>query len=395
MNYPRAKRNRLRRLAAAALGCALLLAAGGCASVFNREYVSVSDHVDEYLEPETMSRTAEVRNYAQMRNTVLSMVEAGAESFMFTTQDYTGSAKEDISRACLEVTRETPIGAYAVEYMTHYCTQILTYYRIEVFVTYKHTPEEIAAVRRVSGERELLEAVVEDVVEYRPYAAYSFVGVDADENLIRDAVTKSYRTSPVRLTDMPAISCSVYPNDGSVQKIIEIKYDYSAPLEILSLRRAAILSSAGAMLYDCPSEATALDVFEAMSESCRYVPDGGSSVHDAIVLGEAGPEGIAMAFKLLCDLTNVECLVVEGKRDGEPYFWNIVRIGDALYHSDVAECLASGPERAFMLRDADMWGRYLWDTAEYPPCEGELTYEDLFEDLEAEPPAPPEEEPND
>lgn len=395
MIFPAAKRHKLRRIAAAALCCALAISAGGCASVFNREYVSVSDHVDEYLEPETMSRTNEVRNYAQMRNTVLSMVEAGAESFLFTTQDYTGNAKEDISRACLEVTRETPIGAYAVEYMTHYCTQILTYYRIEVFVTYKHTPEEIAAVRRVSGERELLESVVEDVVEYRPYAAYGFVGIDADESLIRAAVTESYRSSPVRLTDMPDISCSVYPNDGSVQKIIEIKYDYSAPQEILSLRRAAILSSAGAMLYDCPSDATALDVFEAMKPKCSFVPDGGNSVHDAIVLGEAGCEGVAMAFKLLCDLTNVECLVAEGKRDGEPYFWNIVRVGDGLYHSDIAECLANGPESSFMLRDADMWGRYFWDTAEYPSCEGELTYEDLFEDLRNEPPSPPEEGPND
>ena len=387
------KSNMLRRFAAAAACCAVMASFGGCSSIFEREYVSVNDHVDEYIEPEQISQTVEVKNYAAMRNAVLGMVEGGVDHFMFTTENYSGNAKEDISRACLEVTRETPIGAFAVEYMTHYCTQILTYFRIEVFVTYKHTPEEIASVKRVSGFRELIESIITDVVDYKNRAVYSFVGIDVNESVIRDAITDEYRNSPVMITDLPAVSCSTYPNEESVQKIIEIKYEYSEPAGTLSLRRSAILSSAGALLYDNPAEGSLLDVFNALRKKCSFDPAGGRSAYDAVVLGVANSEGVAMGFKLMCDLTGAECYVVDGRRDGEPYFWNIVKIGDEYYHSDVAECLQSGPEEYFMLRDSDMWGRYLWDTVKYVPCEGELLFEDVFERLDAEPPPLEEDQP--
>ena len=378
MIFAKAKLHILRRLAAAGICCALLMLSGGCSSIFDKEYISVSDHVDEYVEPEQTSQTVKVKNYSAMRNAILGMVEGGVDHFIFTTENYTGNAKEDISRACLEVTRETPTGAYAVEYMTHYCTQILTYFRIEVFVTYRHTPEEIASIIRVSGSRELIAHIIDDVVEYKQSAAYFVVGVDVDEDFVSNAIKDAYRNAPLMITDLPDVACSVYPNEESVQKTIEIKYAYSEPPEALSFRRSVILSSAGALLYDYSSDGTPLDVFIAFASKCRYDPSGGSSVFDSIVLGEADSEGVAMGFKLLCDLTNNECHVVEGKRDGEPYFWNIIRIGDGYYHSDIAQCIQSGPEDFFLLRDSDMWGKYLWDTGTYIPCEGELVFGDVF-----------------
>ena len=382
MNAEKAKLDILRRFAAAALCCALLMFSGGCSSMFDKEYISVSDHVDEYVEPEQNSQTVKVKNYSAMRNSILGMVEGGVDHFIFTTENYTGNAKEDISRACLEVTRETPIGAYAVEYMTHYCTQILTYFRIEVFVTYRHTPEEIASITRVPGARELIVRIIDDVVEYRQSAAYFVVGVDVNEDYVANAIKDVYRNAPLMITDLPVVTCSVYPNEESVQKTVEIKYSYSEPPEALSFRRSVILSSAGALLYDYSSDSTPLDVFNGFSGKCRYDPTGGSSVYDAIVLGEADSEGVAMGFKLLCDLTNCECHVVEGKRDGEPYFWNIIRIRDGYYHSDISECLQSGPDEFFLLRDSDMWGRYLWDTGIYIPCEGELVFEDISDEFQ-------------
>ena len=393
MKSSKAKRDMLRRFAAAAVCCAVLAVFGGCTSIFDREYISVSDHVDEYIEPEQTRQTVEVKNYAAMRNAVLGMVEGGVDHFMFTTENYSGNAKEDISRACLEVTRETPIGAFAVEYMTHYCTQILTYYRIEVFVTYKHTPEEIASVRRVSGSRELMENIISDVADYKNWAVYSFVGVEVNESILRDVITDEYRSSPIMITDLPSVTCSSYPNEESVQKIIEIRYEYSEPTGTLSLRRSAILSSAGALLYDNPSESSPLDAINALRTKCSFDPAGGRSAYDAVVLGEANSEGVAMGFKLLCDLIGAECYVVDGRRDGEPYFWNIVKIGDAYYHSDSAQCLQSGPEDYFMLRDSDMWGRYLWDTVKYVPCEGELLFEDVFERLDGEAPTVEQDQP--
>lgn len=372
------KTNTFRRALAAALVPALMLIASGCSSFFNKEYLVISDHVDDYLAPETDVYAAEVRNYSAMRAAILNMVENGADSLTFTTENYSGDAKEDISRACLEVTRETPIGVYAVEYMTHFCTQILTYYRIEVIVTYKHTPQEIESVISVSGERELLSSVLADVAEYRTGATYSIIGSMVTSDVIRQTVVSEYRNDPIHITELPEISCTFYPGEDAVQKIIEIRYSYQTPSTELPFRRASMLSSAGAMVYDFTSISDAHDVCGAMLETCEYSPEAGSTAYDALFLGTADSEGLAMGYKLLCDLMDLDCTVVEGRYNGEPHFWNIIRIGDAYYHSDISACIARSPEEYFMLRDSDMWGRYWWDTENYVSCTGELTYGDLY-----------------
>ncbi len=369
---------KVRRVMAAVLCVALMAAFGGCASFFDKEYVVVSDHVDDYMLPDEDNYSPSVRNYAGMRNAVMSMVESGTESIVFTTENYNGDAKEDISRACLEVTRETPLGVYAVEYMTHFCTQILTYYRIEVLVTYKHTAEEIDSIVRLSGENELKDSVIADVMDFREKATYSFVGSSLSEDELRESVVEEYRNNPLVIPELPEMSFVVYPNEEAVQKIVEISYRYpSAPGEH-TLRSSAVLSHAGSLMYDYPSVSGPFDVYKAMSGGCRYSETAGNTVYDAIVSGEADSEGIAMGFKFLCELMGIECSVVEGRRNSEPYYWNMIRIDGELYHSDISECLASGPEEAFMLRDSDMWGRYWWDTDKYSPCTGTKTFSDIF-----------------
>ena len=374
----------IRRILAAVLCCVMAALCVGCSSLFDKEYYAISDHVDDYMLPEEENYTSSVKNYAGMRNAVMGMVESGTKSIVFTTENYNGDAKEDISRACLEVTRETPLGVYAVEYMTHFCTQILTYYRIEVLVTYKHTAEEIESIVRLSGETELTESVISDIIAYKDCATYSLVGSETGADELREKVISEYRNNPVRISELPEISCVFYPNENAVQRIVEIKYEYPVSQSALHARNSAILSHAGSLFYDHPSVSDAMGVFLAMSSSCSYSESAGKTIYDAIVSGEANSEGIAMGFKLLCDLMGVECTVVEGRRNSEPHFWNMIRLGDDLYHSDISECLINGPEEAFMLRDIDMWGRYWWDTDKYSPCTGKLTYDDVFGEVSNE-----------
>ena len=57
------------------------------------------------------------------------------------------------------------------------------------------------------------------------------------------------------------------------------------------------------------------------------------NAYGALILRKAVCEGIACAFKLLCDRVGLPCIVALGQAKGR-HAWNIVRIGGRFYHVD-------------------------------------------------------------
>ena len=93
--------------------------------------------------------------------------------------------------------------------------------------------------------------------------------------------------------------------------------------------------------------------------------------------GEADSEGIALAYKALCDAAGIECVVVEGRFDRSEHYWNIITIDGYSYHADISRAMDFGFGSTFLVSDGQMWGSYWWDNQEYPECSGPLTYSAL------------------
>ena len=100
--------------------------------------------------------------------------------------------------------------------------------------------------------------------------------------------------------------------------------------------------------------------------------------------GEASSEGMAVAYKALCDASGIECVVVAGRFDRAEHYWNIITVDGASYHVDVSRAGSLGFGSTFLMNDDQMWGSYWWDNQEYPVCDGPLSYAAL---TESEPPA--------
>lgn len=89
-------------------------------------------------------------------------------------------------------------------------------------------------------------------------------------------------------------------------------------------------------------------------------------------------EGVAKAFKLLCDETGIPCIVVTGdarpsSQPGGPHAWNMVRIGNSYRHVDAtweisyAHYHGIADDCHFLHKDADMQ-KYQWDRSAVPEC---------------------------
>lgn len=104
-----------------ALAAALLmLLLTGCGSLLNRDYSVTEPHSSSYYESEDRS-VLRAESYQDLVNALLVLISGGAkEGTIWLYPDDSGlPAPQAAERACLEVQKETPLGAYAVEYLTY------------------------------------------------------------------------------------------------------------------------------------------------------------------------------------------------------------------------------------------------------------------------------------
>jgi len=88
-------------------------------------------------------------------------------------------------------------------------------------------------------------------------------------------------------------------------------------------------------------------------------------------------EGISKAFKLLCDVANLPCIIASGfvTNNGrrERHAWNMVEINGVVRHIDVtaeivhAQLSGKADQLSFLKRDVDMQG-YQWESQCLPVC---------------------------
>ena len=353
-----------------AILCALGLLLTGCEGTFNIEYRSEEAYVDEYYEIKDDSSVQEVKNYQGMKNALMNLINSAAEYGIIKTEKYSGAAEEDISKACFEVTRETPMGVYAVDYITHSANLIVSYYEIEVYITYKRTAEEIESVVTIHSGNELQELLNKALENFDTSLSVMQVSTDIDRETIEGYVEASYRANPQLIPLCPAVRVNTYASpESTIQKITEVELLYSVDTDEL-LRRLEQLDSRVREILD-PNGLNDIEyICGRVLEICRPARiAAGSTAYEALAgSGWADSEGYAMAVKLLCAAAGLDCHVVEGRLNNEEYYWNIVAVGGEYRHVDVYAADVWGGD-IDLLTDEDMPESYYWDAGAYPACE--------------------------
>lgn len=344
---------------------ALLLAGtlvlSGCASMLERDY-KVTSRYEPVSNAVDSSAALRVENYQGLVNALLYLVSEGEEHGVLNLYNYTAQEVEaDLTRACLEVVQEDPLGAYAVDYIKHESALIVTYYEANIHITYRRTPEQVASIVSVTGSSAIRRELRNTLTSFSSEAVLRVSYFNEEEDYILDLVRQAYYDAPYAALGMPEVKVSLYPASG-YQRIVEIELTYPEDPETLLARSQELKSLALTLV---PQSATAESLYDAVREDLTIEEDSrGSSAYDALVNGTADSEGAALAYQLLCDQTKVECVVVRGQLNGEAHYWNIVsEDGETYRHVD----LSAG---AFALTDTELLesGGYQWDTGEYPAC---------------------------
>ena len=343
-----------------ALALVLCLSLTGCASLLEREYVVVAPY-QPVANLSDSSSALRVESYQELVNAILYLVTIGEEQGVLNLYNYTQDVETDLTRACLEVVQEDPLGAYSVEQITHSSSLIVSYYEVNLQITYRRSREQVGSIAAVTGSSAIRSVISRALTSFAPESVLRISYFTEDEDYIRTLVEQAYYDSPATALGMPEAQISIYPNSGS-QRIVEVTLTY--PLSAQTLRQQnRILTDLASIIVT--GESTAQSLYDSISNGLTVSPDSGrSSTYDALVKKTADSEGAALAYQFLCDQAGIECYLVRGFLNESVHFWNIVRDGDGRYrHMDLSAGLSG-------LSDPELTAHaaYLWDTREYPAC---------------------------
>ena len=142
----------MKKIVVLAMVCLLCFVAVGC-SMLERSYSSVQPHISSYYESEDQS-VLRAETYQDLVNDLLLLIGERAEegTIWLYAADALGDVQQAVERACQEVQNETPMGAYAVEYMTYALEETsVTHIDVKLTIGYRRTQQQMDSMVNITG----------------------------------------------------------------------------------------------------------------------------------------------------------------------------------------------------------------------------------------------------
>ncbi len=356
-----------------------------CDSILDGDTLSITAH-QEPLEKVTDS-VIEAGTFDELKDNMLVFISKYEETGEIRAYSYEGIIQEDIDLACSQIMSEEPLGAYAVADIFGIATKIVSYYQIEINITYKVTKEQLNSIFSVSTIRYLKSELLDTLAGYKPSMSVQTKNLDLSEEDALSYVSDIYYENPKDIVLMPVTTVEFFPDSGS-ERIIVFTFGYTK-YETSTLRAMAINlnktvqniaetvsgSNDGAILLALAERLMDVTDYDTETEGNYTNQNSAATAYGALVNRLAVGEGYAMAYKALCDELGLECYVVLGKLGEKQHAWNIVELEDHYYHIDVSRCDTDSIASSFLLNDTEMSKSYSWDISRYKTCAGPLTYD--------------------
>lgn len=332
-------------------------------------YVSVTPHQQHAVGNE--SQEEEASNYLQLRTVLEEMVSDGVESQVIRVGDFDPEKLESSLDMAVRYVRSTyPLGAYAVNEITCEVGTSGGVAAVAVQISYLHDRGEIQRIHKVATMEDV-DALMADALTRCDTSLVMLVDnyKPADMTQLVEDYANDY---PSRVMETPVVTEQTYPNAGQ-QRVLEVKLTYQSSRE--SLRNMQnqvqrIFNSAALYVSGDTAQAQQFEQLYAflMERFSEYqIKTSITPAYSLLNHGVGDSRAFATVYAQMCREAGLECLLVVGTRDGEPWTWNMVREGEYYYHVDLLACRDGG---SFREQTDDQMANYVWDYSAYPICTG-------------------------
>ena len=341
--------------------CGLLC---GCSSVFDGSYHSRTFHEEQGSHIQSTTITAS--DAESLRTVMEDLVSSGTSTAVINVTDFDLDKVESAMATVSDYIRTTyPLGAWAVDTLTYEIGPSGSMHAISVSISYLRSRAELRRVQTaadISAARDAIGSALEGcetglvllVEQYEPTDYAQLVADFADNN-------------PHLVMESPQVLATCYPDRGS-SRVVELYFTYQTSRESLrNMQNQVQPVFSAARLYvsgDGSDRQKFSQLYAFLMERFDYTLE--TSITPAYSLlrhGVGDSDAFATVYAAMCRRAELDCLVITGTRDGEPWSWNMICDDGRYYHVDLLRSAESG--RMTVLTDSEMSG-YVWDYSAYP-----------------------------
>ena len=354
----------LKRKIALGLLCAvLLLAFSGC-SLGNSEYISVEPH--EQHGNTTDKTVLNVTNSTELYNAIIDLVSSGSQKGILSVPSFGGGSLHFfVEQAINQARQEDPLCAYAVDSITYEIGTRGGEEAVALTIKYRF---ELSHILRIESVDEMSEALVLMEKEMKKCSAFAVVRVSAYKQTNVEQLLLEYAANnPNIVIEVPQIAVNAYPDSGE-ERIVEVRFTYQTDLTELRRMQDAVepVFTASELYVRSASQVREkyAQMYAFLMERSEYTY--GNSLTPAYALlcdGYGDCEAFAAVYAAMCRNAGLECYVVKGTRDGEPWAWNLINFRGSYYHLDLLRCME---QDGFAPKTKSAMEGYIWDAEQVP-----------------------------
>lgn len=370
----------MKRLILALLSFCCLLS--GCSIFRQKNYVSVTPHQEQSVD--SSAESASVSNYSQLEKVFSDLVEDGTEQALLSVANYDQTVLEShLKKVIRDLLTYHPIGAYAVDEINYELGTNAGQSAISVQISYIHDRSEIRQIRHAADmERAcvLIKAALDSC------DAGIVIRIDSYDELDFTQMVEDYVDAfPEKIIERPEVSVGIYPNNKLDDKIVELKFTYQTSRDKLRSMQTHVKNIFdSAVLYvtgDAEDWQKFAQLYSFLMERYDYqIETSITPAYSLLRHGVGDSKAFAVVYSAMCRLSGLDCQVVSGTREGETWYWNIVKDGERYYHVDLLRCMEQGGFHE--QTDGEMSG-YVWDYSAFPACTDDPVEETQPEDTTA------------
>lgn len=355
----------MKRIIVGAIVLCLMLS--GCSSWMDGHYASVKPHMEQ--KPQDDGEITAVSNSQEIREALTSMIESAVESRTLSVENMpSGALDNNIQRAIQYTLNNNPIAAYAVEGIDYEIGITGGVSAVVVTVHYNHNRTEIQQIRQVQGMNQatgLIRAALDELEPGIVLHVSDYVTTDYAQ-LVEDYSLQQ----PDEVMEIPQVIANVYPDRG-LERVVELIFTYQNSRETLrQMQRYVQPRFTAASLYvsgDEEQEVKFSRLYAFLMETASYTVETSITPAYSLLRHNVGDSrAFATVYAAMCRRSGLDCRVVTGTKEGEPWFWNIICENGNYRHVDLLRSYGDGMYQK--LTDAEMVG-YVWDYAAYPQCQ--------------------------
>lgn len=336
----------------------------GC-SLFDGYYVSVTPYRQQ--SEQNQSEVVSAQNYFQLRMALQDLVDSGTQSSVIHIADYDPKTAETNLKDVINYVKHLyPIGAYAVENISYEIGTGSGKPAIALTITYNRTRGEIRRIRNVSNMEKAAEVIGKSMQDFDTVLAMK---IEEYQNVDFVQLVEDYAEAyPELVVEVPAVAVEVFGNGAS--RVVELSFSYQTNRESLKQMKTQmqpIFDSAALYVSgEAQDRQKFSQLYSFLMERFDYSMETSiTPAYSLLCHGVGDSRAFARTYASMCRRAGLECKIVTGTRNGEPWTWNMVLDNGYYYHVDLLRSSALGGFKELV--DTDMVG-YVWDYSAYPEC---------------------------